>query len=160
MFQVAAWSFVSSIFNLRNGAHRPCSNGPTVSYNFKHGLLVPQAGSWVPTHGDPWSTWMTNEIIHVTFKVTGNCSVNSHRSCHNPTTLTGKISPKNIAPCCNYPRYRKTWLGADFPPCFFSFSRATDIARSFRLIVQLHRLIHIGKWKKNFAKLFFKSNNL
>jgi len=20
---------------------------------------VPQAGSWVPMHGDPWSTWMT-----------------------------------------------------------------------------------------------------
>jgi len=24
--------------------------------SFKHGSLVPQAGSWVPTHGDPWST--------------------------------------------------------------------------------------------------------
>ena len=33
------------------------------------------------------------------------------------------------------------------------FSRATDIARSFRLIVQLHRLIHIGKRTTVFAKL-------
>ena len=161
MLQLATWSFVSSIFNLRNGAHKPCSNGPTVSYSFKHGSLVPQAGSWVPTHGDPWSTWMTNETIHVTFKITGNCSVISHRACHNPKTLTRKIWPKNIAPCCSYVRYHKKLLvGADFPLCFFSFSRATDIARSFRLIVQLHRLIHIGKWKKIFAKLFFKSNNL
>ena len=30
---------------------------------------VPKAGSWVPAHGDAWSTWVTNEIIHVTFKV-------------------------------------------------------------------------------------------
>jgi len=160
VFQLAAWTIVSSILNLRNGVHKPCSNGPTVSYSFKHGLLVPQDGSWVPTHGDPWSTYMTNEIIHVSFKVIGNYSVNSHRACHNPKTLTGKIWPKNVAPCCNYPRYHKKWLGADFPPCFFSFSRALDISRSFRLIVQLHRLIHIGKRKKNFAKLFFQSNNL
>ena len=44
--------------------------------------------------------------------------------------------------------------------CFISFSRATDIARSFRLKVQLHRLIHIGKLSKFFTKLLFKSNNL
>jgi len=35
----------------------------------------------------------------------------------------------------------------------FSFSRAIDIARSFRLIVQLHRLIHIGKWTKLFRQV-------
>jgi len=35
----------------------------------------------------------------------------------------------------------------------FSFSRAADMARSFRLIVQLHRLIHIGKWKKKFRQV-------
>jgi len=28
------------IFNVRNGAHKPCSNGPTVSYSFKHGSFV------------------------------------------------------------------------------------------------------------------------
>jgi len=69
VFQLAARSFVSSIFNLRNGAHKPCSIGPTVSYSFKHGSLVPQAGSWVPTHGDPWSTWMTNDITYVTLRL-------------------------------------------------------------------------------------------
>ena len=63
---------------------------------------------------------MTNEIIHVTFKVAGNCSVNSHKACHNPKTLIGKFWPKNIAPCCSYARYHKKWLvGADFPLCFF-----------------------------------------
>jgi len=44
--------------------------------------------------------------------------------------------------------------------CFISFSRAADTACSFRLIVQLHRLIHIRKWTKYFTKLLFKSNNL
>jgi len=69
VFQLAAGSFVSSIFNLRNGVHKLCSNEPTGSYSFKHGSLVPQVGSCVSTHGDPWSTWMTNETIDVTFKV-------------------------------------------------------------------------------------------
>ena len=35
----------------------------------------------------------------------------------------------------------------------FLFSRATNIARSFRLIEQLHHLIHIGKWTKLFSRL-------
>jgi len=38
--------------------------------------------------------------------------------------------------------------------CYFSFSRAIDIARSFRLIVQLKRSIHIGKWTKRFHLMF------
>jgi len=29
----------------------------------------------------------------------------------------------------------------------------TEITRSFRLIVQLHRLIHIGKWTKLFRQV-------
>jgi len=37
--------------------------------------------------------------------------------------------------------------------CFISFSRATDIARSFTLIVQLHCLIQIGKWTKRFRQV-------
>ena len=32
-------------------------------------------------------------------------------------------------------------------------ARPTDIARSFRLIVQLHGLIHIGKWTKLFRQV-------
>ena len=47
VFQLAAWSFVSSIFNLRNGGHKLRSNGPTVSYSFKHGSLVP-LDAWGP----------------------------------------------------------------------------------------------------------------
>ena len=43
---------------------------------------------------------------------------------------------------------------------FFLFSRATDIARSFRLKVQLHRLIHIGKWTKLIRQVTLKSSNL
>jgi len=74
------------------------------------------------------------------------CSVNSHKACHNPKTLTGKILAKHIALCYSYARHHEKWLaGANFPQCFFSFSHATDMARTFRLIVQLHRLIHIGK---------------
>ena len=42
----------------------------------------------------------------------------------------------------------------------YSFSRATDIARSFRFIVQLHRLIHIGRWTKLFRQFTFQSDNL
>jgi len=77
---------------------------------------------------------MTNEIIHVTFKVTGNCSVNSFRPCHNPKTLIGKIWPKNIAPCCSYPRHHKKWLRANFSLCFSSFTRATEFSRSLMLL--------------------------
>jgi len=48
----------------------------------------------------------------------------------------------------------KKWLvGANFPLCFFSFSCATGMARTFRLIVQLHCLNHIRKQTKMFRQI-------
>jgi len=44
VFQLAAWSFVSSIFTWRNGAHKPCSNGSTVS-SMVHWSVKPVHGS-------------------------------------------------------------------------------------------------------------------
>jgi len=46
--------------------------------------------------------------------------------------------------------YRDRCLNRDSPGQTGRYGRSTDIARSFRLKMQLHRLIHIGKWTKLF----------
>jgi len=46
--------------------------------------------------------------------------------------------------------YRDRRLSRDIPGQTGTYGRSTDIARSFRLKMQLHRLIHIGKWTKLF----------
>ena len=97
---------------------------------------------------------MTNEIIHVTFKDAGILLRTFAQSMPQPEDTYCKNVSKNIPPCCSYIRYHKKWfVGADISLCFFSYSRATDTARSFRLLMQLHRLIHIGKWTKIFRQV-------